>query len=85
GQTVALLAYHFRLFLGFIPSSKANVFFLEDYPAGHFLQGKVRRKGIPPYFIATQWESVDFMNPDAVYVASERTLFIRPKARRIRR
>lgn len=81
---VVLVAYFYKRLLGFIPYSAASVFFLEDYPEGHFLQGDIHRRRISR-LLATQYESVDFFDGEFVLVASERTVFIRPKAKRVRR
>ena len=80
---VALLAYYFKFRLGFIPYSAANVYYFTDYPEGHFLRGKLRSRRIS-LFLATQYESLDFLTPERLLVASEQTVFIKPKAKRIR-
>ena len=80
---VALLAYYFKFRLGFIPYSAANVYYFSDYPEGHFLQGKQRSRRIS-LFLATQYESLDFLTAERLMVASEQTVFIKPKAKRIR-
>lgn len=80
---VALLAYYFKFRLGFIPYSAANVYYFTDYPEGHFLKGKVRSRRIS-LFLATQYESLDFLTAERLLVASEQTVFIKPKAKRIR-
>jgi hypothetical protein len=36
------------------------------------------------FIVATQYESVDFLNPDQLLVASEQTLFIKAKAKRVK-
>ena len=82
--TVALLAYYYTRRLGFIPYSAANVYFFEDYPDGRFLQGRRQSRRIS-FLVATQYESLDFLNSEELLVASERTLFIKAKAKRIRR
>ena len=81
GEKVVLVSYYFKKWLGFIPTSKASIFIFKDYDEGHYLQGTKIKQGIPPYFIATQYESIDFLNKEAVYVGSEKTLFIRPRAK----
>ena len=81
---VALLAYYYTKRLGFIPYSAANVYFFENYPEGHFLRGRMRSRRIS-FVVATQYESLDFLNADQLLVASETTLFIKAKAKRIRR
>lgn len=82
GQVV-LLAYYFKMRLGFIPYSAANVYYFTDYPAGHFLRGRMQSKRIS-LLVATQYESVDFLSRDQVLVASEQTLFIKAKAKKVR-
>ena len=82
--TVALLAYYYTKRLGFNPYSAANVYFFNDYADGYFLRGKMRSRRIS-FVVATQYASVDFLNEERLLVASERTLFIKPKAKRIRR
>lgn len=80
---VVLLAYYYKKRLGFIPYSAANVYCFDDYPQGHFLQGRMRSRRIS-LFVATQYESVDFLNADRLLVASEQTLFIKAKAKQVR-
>jgi hypothetical protein len=84
GGEVALVAYNFGRWLGFIPHSSASLFVLSDYPDGRYLRGQVRRRRMS-CIIATQYESVDFIpNSPFVLTASEKTLFIPAKARRFR-
>lgn len=80
---VALLAYYFKFRLGFLPYSAANVYYFKDYPEGHFLKGEMCSRRIS-LFLATQYESLDFLSPERLLVASEQTVFIKPKAKRIR-
>lgn len=80
---MVLLAYYYTKRLGFIPYSAANIYCFSDYPEGHFLDGKMQKKRISG-ILATQYESIDFINPDRVWVASEQTLFIKPKAKKVR-
>ncbi|MEL7423219.1 MAG: hypothetical protein AAFN81_09530 [Bacteroidota bacterium] len=82
--TVALLAYYYKKRLGFIPYSAANVYFFNDYSGGYYLRGKMRSRRIS-FVVATQYESLDFLNAEELLVASERTIFIKPKAKRIKR
>lgn len=83
GATVALVAYRFRKLLGFIPNSAASVFIFRGFEEGYYLQGDRYKQVIPPFFIATQYEAIDFLDSRSVYVGSERTLFIRPRAKLI--
>jgi hypothetical protein len=81
GEKVVLVSYYFKKFLGFIPTSKASIFIFKGYEEGHYLQGTKIKQVIPPFFIATQYESIDFLDKERVYVGSEKTVFIRPKAK----
>lgn len=81
---VALVAYYYRKIWGIFPRSAATVFFFQDYPPGHFLRGKVSSRAIS-FLVATQYESIDFLDPRFLIVASEKTAFIRAKAKRVRR
>lgn len=81
--TVALVSYYYRKLLGILPFSQASVFLFRNYPEGHFLRGDFSRKRIS-CLLATQYESVDFVGGNFLYVASEKTLFIKPRAKRIR-
>ncbi len=80
---VALLAYYYTKRLGFIPYSAANLYFLRDYPDGHFLKGRIQSRRIS-FVVATQYEAVDFLTDRQLMVASEQTLFIKAKAKRKR-
>lgn len=81
--TVALVAYYYHKLLGILPLSRASVFLFRDYPAGHFLRGVHKRKRIS-CLVAPQYESIDFTGGNFLYVASEKTLFVKPRAKRIR-
>lgn len=80
-KTVALIGYNFKLFLGFIPTSAASMFVITSFPGTDFFKGKVERRSLS-CIVATQYEAVDFIDNDRVYVASEKTLFIPPKVKR---
>lgn len=81
---VALVAYYYRKVWGIFPRSAATVFFLNDYPEGRFLRGTISSRPIS-FLVATQYESIDFLDSRYVMVASEKTAFIRAKAKRVRR
>lgn len=82
GQVV-LLAYYYTKRFGFLPYSAANVYYFTDYPKGHFLRGRMKARRIS-LLVATQYESIDFLSSDRILVASEQTLFIKAKAKKIR-
>ena len=77
-RQLVMTAYDFRMLLGFLPSGSASLITISDYPGGKFLAGELRRKrlsrGVP-----TQFEAVDFVDDQYLYVASEATV-IRPRA-----
>ena len=83
GRRVALVAYNFKRFLGFIPTSAASVLWFDDFSGTKFLQGTMHKVNLA-CLLATQYESIDFEDNDRVIVASERTVIIPQKARRIR-
>lgn len=80
---MVLLAYYYTKRLGFIPYSAANIYCFEPSAEGRWLQQPMRSRRIS-FLIATQYESVDFLNPNQVLVASEQTLFIKAKAKRVK-
>ena len=84
GQTVALIAYRYKKILGFIPWSAASIFVIRNFSGTNFLKGKIYKKKAPGFILATQMESIDFLDNKTVYVASEKTKFIRQKAKRIK-
>ncbi|MBR9920061.1 MAG: hypothetical protein GYB31_04420 [Bacteroidetes bacterium] len=84
GNKVAIVSYRFKMLLGFLPFSQASVFVFSDFEGSRFFSGKMEKYRIPPFFIATQYESIDFIDSKTVYVASERTVIIRPKAKKVK-
>ena len=84
GKTVALLAYFYKKVLGFIPYSSASVFLIRDFEGTDFFQGKIYKKRVPYFLLAKQFEALDFLDNETLYVASEKTLFLSPKAKQIK-
>ncbi len=82
GNTVALLAYNYKKVFGILPTSAATIFVLRDFEEDRFLKGKLMKRCAPSFIMATQWESLDFLDRKTLYVASEQTAFIKPKAKR---
>ena len=79
---VALVSYRYGKLLGVLPWSHASVWSttihqLLEEPSPPF---KERRFA---YLFAKQYESIDFLNEDEVLVASEKTLFFKPKVRKL--
>ncbi len=81
GQTVVLLAYRFKLLLGFFPLTPADIFVLRGFEGTDFLNGSLQRVRGARCFRPTQYEAIDFIAPGKVYIASERTPFFRQQAR----
>lgn len=84
GKTVGLIAYTYKRVLGFIPWSAASVFLIRDFQGSRFSQGNIYKKKAPGFILATQMESIDFFDNNTLYIASEKTKFIKPKAKRVR-
>ncbi len=83
-QSVVLCTYTYRRILGFIPYSAASLYFFSEYPGELFLRGRSQRKNIAA-FIPTQFEAIDFIDENTVYVASERTPLYKQKAKKKKR
>ena len=83
GKTVALLSYLYKKRKP-IPKSKASIFFFTDFEGTDFFKGKMKRKKVPVFILSTQYESLDFLDNETVLIASERTKFIRQKAKRLK-
>lgn len=81
---IALLAYYYTpKRWGLLPYSAANVFTFDAWTDNRFLRGDMRSKRIS-FLLATQYESLDFWDARRVWVASEQTLFIKAKSKRVR-
>ena len=84
GQSVALLAYWFKPFLGFIPITPADIFVLTGFVGSDFLNGKIRRQKAARCLWPTQFEALDYIDPASVWIASERTILYKQKMKRRR-
>ena len=71
GQTLALTSYIIGKRLGFLPYTKASVFYFTGFTGSDFLQGKQERKRLPKFLIARQYESVTQWEGDCWVVANE--------------
>jgi hypothetical protein len=82
GETVVLLAYRFKMLLGFFPLTPADIFVFQNYAGTDFLAGEMSRvKGVRCLW-PTQYEAIDFINPAQVLIGSERTPLYHQKAKR---
>lgn len=82
GQRVALLAYWFKRFLGFIPITPADIFILTEFEGTNFLKGRLRRQKAARCILPTQFEALDFIGAGAVWIASEKTILYKQKMKR---
>lgn len=71
GQTLALTGYIIGKKLGFLPTTKASVFYFTGFAGSRFLRGKAVRKRLPKFLIARQFESVTQWEGDCWLVANE--------------
>jgi len=83
-KTVGLITYTYKKVLGFIPWSAASIYLIQDFQGSRFLRGNIYKKKAPGFILATQMESIDFLNDETLYIASEKTKFIKQKAKRVR-
>lgn len=84
GQTMVLLAYFFKKCLNLIPITRTTVYTFQKEERKPFLQGKMRKKRVGKFLIPTQYECLDFIDPQTVYIASERTPLFKQQAKRVR-
>ncbi|MEQ8705466.1 MAG: hypothetical protein RIC19_16175 [Phaeodactylibacter sp.] len=82
GETVVLLAYRFKMLLGFFPLTPADIFVFRGYTGTDFLDGSMQRVRGARCLMPTQYEAIDFTGPRTVYIASERTPLFHQKAKR---
>lgn len=71
GKTLALTGYIIGKKLGFLPYTKASVFYFTEFDGSQFLRGKQERKRLPKFLIARQYESVTQWDGDCWIVANE--------------
>ena len=83
GKTIALLSYLYKK-RKLIPKSKASVFFFTNFEGTDFFKGKMNKMKVPSFVLSTQYESLDFLDNENILIASERTKFIRQKAKRLK-
>jgi len=84
GQAVALLAYNFNFFLGFIPNAKVSVFLLQGFENDNYLDGVLSKQKLCIFSPIHQYEALDFLDNQQVLVASEKAKFYKQKSKRIK-
>mgnify|MGYP006302007921 CR=1 FL=1 len=80
-QAVALLTYHYKKVLGFIPGTPTTVYVLRNFEDNHFLQGTLYQQKVVDFMRPTQYESLDFVDNRSIYIASEQVRFLKPKVK----
>ncbi len=71
GKTLALTGYIIGKKLGFLPYTKASVFYFTDFKGSDFFAGKQERHRLPKFLIARQYESVTQWDDACWVVANE--------------
>lgn len=84
GKTVAMTAYNYGRFLGIFPWVKNKVFLFSNFRGNRFLQGNMRKRKAPGFIFPKQYEALDFWDDKTLYLATERILFFKQKAKRLR-
>ncbi len=84
GKTVAMTAYNYGRFLGIFPWVKNKVFFFSEFEGNRFFRGKIRKRRAPGFIFPKQYEAVDFLDDQTLYLATERIFFLKQKAKRKR-
>lgn len=80
-KVLALLSYRYLLPRFWFPSSEILLTIFYDYPENDFFKGKVITRRIPSWFFASQYECIDWLDNERLLIGSERTAFIRQKAK----
>ncbi|MDX1938950.1 MAG: hypothetical protein SFU99_00270 [Saprospiraceae bacterium] len=84
GQRVALLSYFFRKILGFIPKTRTTIWSFSDFSNTDFFKGNLQKQKVKKCLVPTQFEALDFIDNQSVYVASERTPLYKQKAKLVK-
>jgi len=71
GKTLALTTYIVGFKLGFIPFTKANVFYFNGFSGSRFFRGQKRKVRLPKFLIARQFESILEWSPGCWIAANE--------------
>lgn len=81
GKALALLSYRYLIPRFWFPSSEILLTIFYDYQGNDFFSGRVISRRIPSWFFASQYECIDWLDEKRLLIGSERTRFIRQKAR----
>ncbi len=71
GKTLALTSYIIGKKLGFLPFTKATVYYFSNFRGSDFLHGEKRAQKLPKFLIARQYESVTQWSNGRWLVANE--------------
>lgn len=84
GQHVALLAYYFKKWLNLIPITRTTIYTFQNIDQQNFFKSKMQKKRVGKFLIPTQYECLDFIDNQTVYIATERTPLLKQKAKRVK-
>lgn len=84
GKTVAMVGYNYGKFLGIFPWTKSSVFLFRHFQHNRFLQGQLKRKKAPGFLFPKQYEALDFLDNQTIYIGAERLRIFKQKAKRFR-
>ena len=84
GQTVALLSYFYNRILNFIPKSRTTIWTFSNFEGTAFFRGDLSKKAVRNGPAPSQFESIDFIDNQRVYVASERVPFYKQQAKLVK-
>lgn len=84
GQSMALLSYYYGKTLGFIPKSRTTLWLFSVNENNDFFTGKRSKQKICNGPAPSQFESIDFIDNEHVYVATERVPFYKQQAKLIK-
>lgn len=71
GKTFSLTGYIIGKRFGFLPYTKASVFYFTDFKGSDFFHGRQMRKRLPKFLIARQYESITQWDDNCWLVANE--------------
>ena len=84
GTELLMMAYNYKRLLGIFPYSTSRLIHFSEIKNQNVFEAKMQDYRIGPLFLLGQYESVDWIDEQNALIASERTLFIRPRMKKIR-
>jgi hypothetical protein len=84
GKELALTAYLLRFKWGFWPQTRAHVYFFSGFEGTNYLRVRPRRKRLPKFLLARQFESITYWDNRYCLVANEQVKWQQQRLWRIR-